>query len=191
MSALLQVDHAWWIASRAAGIIAYVLLSLSVVTGLAMSLGLVPKRGKRELFVAHERIAIAALVTLAAHGLFLLGDDWLKAGWEDILIPFAGSYRPFWTGLGVIAGYLTVAMSLSYYARRQMRPGRWRNLHRWVPVAWALGALHTLGAGSDSASGWMKVMLLATVTAIATMLAWRALATGPRPATSGSQPSRA
>ena len=39
-------------------------------------------------------------------------------------------YRPVYTGLGIVAGYLAAALGLSFYARRRIGAKLWRKLHR-------------------------------------------------------------
>ena len=184
------VDHAWWLGSRSAGILAYALLSLSVVLGIAMATRSAPTKFRPALRTAHARIALIALAALAAHGLMLLGDAWLHPGVAGILVPFALDYQPFWTGIGICAGYLTIALSLSYYVRRWVGPRRWRSAHRLIPVAWLMATGHVLGAGSDAGALWLQVPLAATVGSVALMLAYRWTGSrAPRPATPG-HPSR-
>jgi sulfoxide reductase heme-binding subunit YedZ len=190
------LDYPWWLSSRAAGIVAYLLLSAAVVLGLAMALRLVPVPRRAALRVLHERIALLALGTLAAHGLLLLGDGWLRPGLAGVLVPFAGTYRPLWTGAGIVAGYLAAGLSLTYYARHRLGPRRWRSAHRLIPIAWALAVVHTLGAGSDAGGLWLQAPLALTVSSIAVLLGARLLgarAASPRPATvaAGSDPAPA
>jgi methionine sulfoxide reductase heme-binding subunit len=177
------LDHAWWLASRSAGIVAYLLLSASVVLGLAMALKLAPPRQTALLRTVHERVALVSLGALAAHGLLLLGDGFLRPGLGGILVPFAMSYRPTWTGVGILAGYLTAGLSLTYYARRQLGARRWRAAHRLIPVAWAMAVVHVIGAGSDAGSLWLQVPLALTISAVVTLLGYRVLgARAARPA---------
>ena len=157
------LDHGWWLASRSAGVVAYLLLSASVVLGLAMALRLAPPRSAAVLRTAHERIALIALGAVAAHGLLLLGDGFLRPGLSGILVPFAMDYRPVWTGIGILAGYLAAGLSLSYYARQRLGARRWRAAHRLIPVAWAMAAVHVIGAGSDAGSLWLQVPLALTM----------------------------
>lgn len=155
-------EHLFWITSRAAGISAIVLASVAVAAGLAISARGGPLQGRAaQLRTVHEALSLATLVAIALHGLALLGDGWLKASLADIAIPFASSYRPFWTGLGVIAGYGLALLSLSYYARARIGVARWRMLHRFIAAFWLLGVVHMLGAGTDAGQAWF--LLLAAV----------------------------
>jgi sulfoxide reductase heme-binding subunit YedZ len=154
--------HLFWITSRAAGISALVLASVAVAAGLAIGAKGGPLSGRvAQLRTLHEAVSLATLAALALHGLSLLGDGWLHPGLAGVAVPFAGSYRPLWTGLGIVGGYGLAALSLSYYARARIGVARWRTLHRFVAVFWLLGVVHTLGAGTDAGRPWF--LLLAAV----------------------------
>jgi sulfoxide reductase heme-binding subunit YedZ len=165
--------HAWWLASRSAGVVAFVLLSASVVLGLAMAMKLASPRSRPALRIAHERVALLALSAVGAHGLLLLGDPWLHPGLIGLLVPFTMGYRPAWTGLGVIAGYSAAALSLTYYLRRSVGARRWRNAHRFIPVAWGIAAIHVIGAGTDAGSFWLQATLAFTVASAGALLIYR------------------
>ena len=181
-------DHVFWLASRSAGVVAYLLLSGSVILGLVMSTRLATGRDVR---VLHERIALLALGAVAAHGLLLLPDSWLEPKLSEVVIPFTSGYRPLWTGLGILAAYGTVGLSLTYYARRRLGHRRWRNAHRFIPIAWALAAAHVIGAGTDVVSLWLQVVLAATIAAIVVLIVRRGLAGVPMTQPAGREPARA
>ena len=88
-------------------------------------------------------------------------------------MPFATEYRPLWTGLGVLAGYLAAALSLTYYVRRRLGVRRWRQAHRFIPIAWALAAVHVAGAGTDAVSLWLQVPLALSAALVLALLAER------------------
>jgi sulfoxide reductase heme-binding subunit YedZ len=167
------LDYPFWLASRSAGVVAYLLLSTSVVLGLVMAARLAPVSARAGLRVLHERVALLALGSVAAHGLFLIPDGWLRPGLHELVIPFTESYRPVWTGLGICAAYIAAGLSLSYYARRRLGSRRWRNAHRLIPVAWALAVVHVIGAGTDVVSLWLEAVLALTIAAVAVLLAQR------------------
>jgi sulfoxide reductase heme-binding subunit YedZ len=182
MTSRNPLDYPWWLASRSAGIVAFVLLSTAVVLGLVMATRLAPVKSRAAVRVAHERTALIALGALAAHGLLLLGDPWLRPGLTGLLVPFTMHYRPLWTGLGITAGYVAAGLSLTYYLRRRIGPRRWRNAHRLIPIAWALGAAHMLGAGTDSGTIWMESLFSLSVAAGAVMIGYRLTVRRPAPA---------
>jgi methionine sulfoxide reductase heme-binding subunit len=163
-------QHYWWLASRASGLIALALVTASVALGLTMAGRL--RRGPAAR-VAHEHLALAALVAVAVHGLTLLGDSWLRPGLAGIAVPFELGYRPVFTGLGVLAGYLTAALALSYYVRRRIGGRTWRKLHRLTIVAYALALVHALGAGTDAGLPAVRMALLASAAPIVVLALYR------------------
>jgi sulfoxide reductase heme-binding subunit YedZ len=180
-----------WLVSRASGIVALVLISLSVILGLAMAAKVLSGPGRKRWAVRmHEHMAVTSLVAIGIHGLALLGDKWLAPGVVGITVPFALHYRPVFTGLGIIAGYLTVLLGPSFYLRRRIGARRWRSLHRATVLVWLLAVVHALGAGSDGTTVWLRVIVLAPVAPIVYLLVLRALGTArgdrrerpPRPA---------
>jgi sulfoxide reductase heme-binding subunit YedZ len=155
------LGYGWWLASRASGLVALALLGLSVALGLAMAARAFRQPGlPRVLLAVHEHLAVASLVAIAVHGITLLGDSWLAPGPVGIAVPFAMEYRPFWTGLGIVAGYLGAALGLSFYLRKRVGPKRWRNAHRLTPLVYVLAVAHTLGAGTDAGTTWLRAGLV-------------------------------
>jgi sulfoxide reductase heme-binding subunit YedZ len=56
--------------------------------------------------------------------------------------------------IGIVSGWLFVALGLSYYARTRIGVARWRKLHRLTAVAWLGGLVHSLGQGTDAGTAW-------------------------------------
>jgi sulfoxide reductase heme-binding subunit YedZ len=165
--------HAWWLASRAAGIVAMVLVSISVGLGLANAARLLPPRGRRTLVAVHQQTALAALASIAAHGLLLLPDHWLHPGAAGITVPFAIGYRPAATALGIVAGYAAALLGLSFYVRRRIGPRLWRKLHVATLGVWAMALAHTLSAGTDAGTPWLRGLLALTAAPVVGLLALR------------------
>ena len=185
-------DHLWWLASRASGLVALALITVSVALGLTMAGRLMRKPGRARVLTAlHEQTALAGLVAIGVHGVTLLGDAFLNPGISGITIPGTMDYRPLWTGLGIGAGYLAAALGLSFYARRRIGARLWRRAHRATIVVYALAVAHTLGAGTDASTPWLRSWLLLTAPPIAILFVvrlttrWRQraprVAPGPRP----------
>jgi sulfoxide reductase heme-binding subunit YedZ len=160
-SAPNPLEHGWWIASRSAGVVSLLAVTLSVILGLLMANGLPRRKGANRIMLSlHESTALAGLVALAVHGVTLLGDPWMNASLVNISVPFTIGYRPLWTSVGIIGGWLAIALGLSFYARRRIGTKRWRNAHRATVLAWALGLAHTLGAGTDAEEPWLQATML-------------------------------
>ncbi len=157
------LEYGWWLASRAAGVVALIAVSVSVIAGLMMANGLPRRPGaKKHLLSLHEATALAGLVAIAVHGLTLLGDRFLHPRLIDIAVPFTIGYRPVLTGLGIIAGWLAACLGLSFYTRAPIGAKLWRRLHRATITVWGLGVIHTLGAGTDASARWLQAVVIVT-----------------------------
>ena len=170
------LQYVWWLAARASGVVALGLVTASVGIGLFMAGGVLRRPGlKRKLLAVHEQTALAALVAIVMHGTMLLGDRWLHPGVKGLLVPFAMSYRPLFTGLGILAGYLAALLGLSFYLRRRIGARLWRKAHRFTVVVYGLALVHALGAGTDAGSPWLRYAILATAVPIAFLFLLRVL----------------
>ena len=179
-------QHVYWLASRGLGVGALVLISLSVGVGLALSVRISRAPGiaatmKRQ----HEALALAGLVMIAAHGLTLLGDPYLRPGLTGIALPFAMASQPVWTGVGIIGGWLAAILGLSFYVRRWIGNQTWRRLHRWTFAVYVMSIAHTLGSGSDARSTWLLYILLVTAAPLLLLTLYRV-----RPAKRRAKPAR-
>jgi sulfoxide reductase heme-binding subunit YedZ len=169
-------QHIFWLASRAFGVTALVLVALSVGLGLAMASRLVrapgaPARVKQ----LHEATALTSLLAIAAHGLTLLGDSYLRPGLVGIAIPFTMAHQPAWTGIGIAGGWLAAILGLSFYARKWIGTKLWRRMHRWTLAVYVLAVAHTLGSGTDAGSAWLLAILGLTALPIVFLTALRLL----------------
>jgi sulfoxide reductase heme-binding subunit YedZ len=164
--------HLFWITSRAAGGVALFAASGSVALGLVLS-SRSKNPGKRDYRAIHEALSLLTLAMVGLHGVALLGDGFLHPGLTGIAVPFAGAYRPVWTGAGIVAGYGLAALGLSYYFRTRIGTSRWRRLHRLTAGFWLLAVLHTLLAGTDAVEWWFLGLSAAIVAPAAALLALR------------------
>lgn len=169
-------SHGWWLAGRASGLVALVLVTVSVFLGLTMAGKVMRRPGlSKKLMALHEQTALAGLVAIAIHGLALLGDPWLHPGLTGIAVPFAMSFKAVFTGLGIVGGYLAALLGLSYYARRRIGAKLWRKAHRATVVVYLLGLVHALGAGTDATAAWFRWWVLLTTPVIGGLFVYRVL----------------
>jgi sulfoxide reductase heme-binding subunit YedZ len=180
--------HLFWITSRAAGIAALILSSVSVCVGLSMGRRVKGVTGP-DLRVTHEALSLATLVALAVHGLTLLGDGFLKLSLGEVAVPFMSSYKTLWTSTGIIAFWAFALLGLSYYARRWVGVQRWKKLHRFTALAWILGIVHSLGEGTDAGQSWFLAMTAIAVVPPLILLCtrWAGRTSAPRVARTAGQ----
>jgi sulfoxide reductase heme-binding subunit YedZ len=186
-------QQVFWLASRAVGIVAITLLGISVALGLAMSTKLLRRPGlPAKLKRFHEASTLVTLALIVAHAGLLLADGYLRPGLAGVALPFHLSYRPLWTGTGIIAAWLAAILGLSFYARKWIGAKTWRWMHRWTLAVYVLAVGHAVGAGTDGRSTWMLAMLTLLTAPIVFAFTYRMLPAAPRrrPLRAASQPVR-
>ena len=185
-----------WFVSRASGLVAYFLLSASVVFGLLISTkagdGIL---GRPLVFELHQFTSVLTLSLLGLHAGSLLFDGFLNFTPASILIPFIGPYRPLWVGLGVLGAWSTAIVTGSFWARKPLGQKNWRRLHFLAFFAWTSSLVHGFTAGTDTSLApvfWMYVLTAAAVAALLTYRIGAAIAPAPRPARAANpqRPSR-
>ncbi len=166
----------FWFASRALGIVAIALLGVSVTLGLAMA-GRVTRRPglPARLKLLHEAATLVTLGLIATHAGLLLFDGYLRPDLTGITLPFALAYRPVFTGIGIIAGWLAVLLGLSFYVRKRIGTKTWRTMHRFTIVVYVLAVGHVVGAGTDGRSWWTLALLSALTAPIVFLFTYRVL----------------
>ncbi len=167
------MSPAVWYFARSAGIVAYLLLSGSVIVGLLMS-GRVsltwPRFAVEEL---HRFLAILTGVFIVLHGGSLLLDRVVPISFGQMLVPFSSPYRPFAVGLGTTAAELMAAVGLTNAVRGRLPHRLWRRAHYLTIAVWGLASLHGFLAGSDRADPWFAGIVAASVTAVGLAFAVR------------------
>jgi predicted ferric reductase len=145
-----------WNVARAGGFTTYILLTLAVIVGLALSTQLQsPARWPRLInSELHNFLTLLATVFMVVHILAVWVDPFTKFGWSDILIPFASTYRPIWMALGIVSLYLGIAIGISTLLRSRIGYTWWRKLHVLTLLIFVLATIHGIGTGSDTQAGW-------------------------------------
>ncbi|HWF52687.1 MAG TPA: ferric reductase-like transmembrane domain-containing protein [Solirubrobacteraceae bacterium] len=147
---------AYWYLTRSTGTMALILLTLSVVLGVIDVGRYTTARMPR--FVVdgmHRSVSLLAVVFLVLHIVTAALDSFASIPLIDAIVPFVGSYRPLWLGLGAASLDLMLAVVITSLARRRLGYRSWRAVHWLAYASWPLALLHTLGTGSDVKAGWM------------------------------------
>ncbi len=166
-SARLVDNHAFWYLTRATGLSAFVLLSLDVCLGIAIRTRVAePLLARWRITDLHEFTALLALALTAVHVLALLGDRYIGFTLAQLLVPFIASYRPFWTGLGILSLYLLIVTTASWYVRGTISYRAWRALHYLTFGAYVLALLHSMLAGTDTRQVWARLLYWASAVAV-------------------------
>src|SRR4029077_11914691 len=104
----------YWYLTRSTGAVSLLLLPLSVVLGVAgVRRWSSPRWPRFVLDSLHRNVSLLAVAFLLAHILTAVLDSFAPISLTDAIIPFGGSYRPFWLGLGAIAFDLLLAVAIT------------------------------------------------------------------------------
>src|SRR5580693_8910170 len=163
-----------WYTTRATGLVALVLLTVSMACGLLSSVGY--QRPGLPRFVTlglHRNASLLALAFTAAHVFTAVIDGFVSIPLQDAFIPFVGSYRPLWLSLGTIAFDLMLALTLTSLLRSRMSYRSWRAVHWGSYACWPVALLHGLGTGTDTPVRWVLALTLLCVAVVTALLAWR------------------
>ena len=168
---------AYWYLSRSSAIVAYLLLWVSMATGLAISNRMARIwPGGPVAFDLHQHASLLGLGFALFHALILIGDRYIDYTLGQVLIPFASTgYRPLWVGLGQIGWYVMAIVSLTFYVRRRIGHRLWRLIHFMSYVMFALALIHGLLSGSDSGAAWARGMYWASAASLLFLTAYRIL----------------
>ncbi len=159
----LDTQRAIWYVTRSAGILAYLLLWLSTVWGLLIPCKLLePVLHGSFTYDFHQFISLLSIGFLGLHIFVLTADQYLPFSLAQILIPFKAEYRPLWVGLGVIAFYLTMLVTVTFYLRKKIGMKAFRLIHTLSLLAYLGGAAHAVMSGTDSSLITMQLMYLGT-----------------------------
>ena len=159
MNAFLAHAPVAWYVARAAGLVAFGLLTLSVWLGLAMSTRLLKPARQKALFGWHQTLAWTGLSMLGLHAGALLFDPTLHFRLVSVLVPFASPWRPGAVAAGVIAGWLTLMLAASFRLRKWIGQKGWRRLHYASFAAFVLALGHALASGTDLKGGGGPVVV--------------------------------
>jgi predicted ferric reductase len=153
ISNLFAIDSLqfWWYLTRAAGLMGYFLIWLSTAWGLVVSSKILDSFMDRGFtYDFHEYFSLLGLGFIAVHVIVLMADKYLPYTIWQVLIPFLSPYRPFWVGIGVIALYLSLLVTITFYLKAKIGMATFRKIHYLSLVAYLGATLHGLYAGTDS-----------------------------------------
>lgn len=153
-----EIPWAWY-AARSGGLLAFLLLYLSVFLGLAIRTPILKKIIKPVYSCRpHCWISLQALIFAFLHGFSLIFDKYLGFGLKDVFIPWSSKFSPNLLALGIIGFYLIIVLVISSYLRKFIPNGIWRFLHSLNVILYIFVLIHALYLGTD-----LKVPVLRNV----------------------------
>jgi hypothetical protein len=175
MLAILSYNSkALWYLTRGFGLVALILLTVSVVMGITQAVRYA-RPGLPRFVVSglHRNASLLAVVVLAVHVATAVMDSYAPIRVVDVFIPFVSKYRPIWTGLGALALDLLAALVVTSLLRERLGYRAWRAVHWSAYACWPVAVVHGLGTGTDSRLGWVQALYLACSALVVAAVWWR------------------
>lgn len=181
MSILRELTNVpfWWLLSRASGIVGYLLITASMVSGVVLHTRLVQRMASPVARMEwHRVLALLGIALVALHGLALVMDSYVTITWLDLVVPGGTEYRPLWVSVGVLSMWLMVFVTVTATWRKHMGPRFWKAVHLASYGVFITATAHGLLAGTDSGKPWMLGIYIVSI-ALVTGVASRRLIAGP------------
>ncbi len=164
-------EQIWWYVARSGGIVAWVLVTLSILWGLALSTKVLGSRSVPVwLLDIHRWFAALAIVFTAIHILALVADSYVHFGWSELFVPMASTYQPAGVAWGIVGFYFLVAVEVTSLIRTRIPRKLWRWIHFSSFIVFALATVHGQQAGTDATNdiyvwvGLVSVQLVLVLT---------------------------
>jgi ferric reductase like protein len=165
---------AFWYLTRATGAVALLLLTLSMLLGVANWRRWRPAGQPRFVLDAlHRNVSLMVLVFLGLHVLTSILDGFAPVGFVDAVVPLHSSYRPLWLGFGALSFDLLLAVTITSLLRQRLGHRAWQITHWLAYAAWPVALLHTVGTGSDVRRGWLLALCAICLAAILVAICFR------------------
>lgn len=170
----------WWI-SRATGIVAWAVLTLSVIWGLSLTTRLLGRFPKPAWMLdLHRHFAALSTILVGVHVGSLMLDGYARFSLADILIPMHTPWKPGPVAWGVVGLYLLLAVQGTSLAKKRLPLKAWRALHFLSYPLWAVATAHFITAGTDAYTPAFAYTVIGTTIVISALTIGRVLS--PRPA---------
>jgi methionine sulfoxide reductase heme-binding subunit len=166
---------AYWYLTRSTGVVALVLLTVTVAIGV-LDVARVggPTWPRFVIDGVHRTVSLLAVALLGIHILTAVLDSFAPISLINAVVPFTGQYRPIWLGLGALASDLLLAVAVTSLARRRLGHSAWRATHWLAYACWPIAVIHGFGTGSDVAKVWLEAINLGCVVVVLAAVVARA-----------------
>jgi DMSO/TMAO reductase YedYZ heme-binding membrane subunit len=166
----------WWYVARASGIVAWLMLSASVIWGIVLASGAFPShRRPAWLLDLHRWLGALTVGFLGLHLGALVADSYVDFGLADLVVPLASDWKPMAVAAGVVAMWSIVAVQASSLLRKRIPKWLWRSIHLSSYPTFLLVSAHGIFAGTDASTSLYLTTTVLTVVAVSALLVQRML----------------
>ena len=164
----------WWYVARASGLVAWILLTFTVVWGILLSTKVLGRRPTPTwLLDLHRFVGGATVVFVGVHLAAIFLDSFVHFDLVALFVPFASAWNPAAVAWGIVALYLLVAVEITSLLRRALPNRFWRRVHYASFPIFALATIHGLTAGTDSRTTFAVMVVSGAVLCVGLLTATR------------------
>jgi cytochrome b561 len=146
-------SRTWWWVTRAAGIVAWVVVGAAVVWGLLASTKMIRRRGAPAWILdLHRYLGTLTIVFVVIHVAAIWLDSFVNFDTKQLFVPFTASWRPHAVAWGIFSTYLLVAIQTTSWAMRKLPRKLWHRVHLLSIPMLAMATVHGFLAGTDRAN---------------------------------------
>ena len=168
------MNEALWMFGRGTGLVALLLLTVSLVLGVLTSsrrqVAGLPRYG---VTAVHRTASLTATTLIVLHVLTLELDAEAPLRLTDAILPFTSPWRPIWLGLGTVSLYVLAAVVISALLRKRIGHRAFKAVHWAAYALWPTAFLHALGTGTDAGTLWFLGAAGVCAAAVGSAVAWR------------------
>jgi DMSO/TMAO reductase YedYZ heme-binding membrane subunit len=183
----------WWFVSRASGMVAAVLVALTIVWGLLLTTKVIERRGLPAwLTDLHRALGGLSVVFIGVHLLALVADSYTYFSWKELFVPFAYAQDAGPVAWGIGAFWMLLVVEGTSLIQRRMPRKLWRGVHYLSYPVGVMVGIHAMTAGTDSGNVWFRVITFGLVGLLTFLVIYRVLfRRPPKGAASGRIPAAA
>ncbi len=166
VDASARILSSWpWYLTRASGLVAALLLTLLILSGIGMYTGIQFKiMAPLRSWANHRTLGIAFAISVTVHVLSLLFDKYINFSLAQILIPFMSSYKKIrlesislgslGVAFGIVSFYLIILVIYTSLTKTIIkRPHFWKITHYLNYLIVGFIFLHSIMLGTDLKNG--------------------------------------
>ncbi|NBO80922.1 MAG: hypothetical protein EBT17_00160 [Actinobacteria bacterium] len=160
----------WWHLARASGVVAWVLLGLSVMWGILLSSRVLRTIDRPAwLLDLHRWLGTLTWATVGVHLLCLIFDSYVQFSIGDLLVPWLSNWKPAPLAWGIFGLYLIVVVQVSSRFMKRLPHKVWHTVHLLSYPSFAVVSMHSFMAGTDSHRAWFTTCGALLITGLAVL----------------------
>jgi predicted ferric reductase len=166
-----------WYVARGTGLLAAMSLVILMLSGIGQITGHTYKfLEPLSAWASHRALGFVFGVSVLLHIVSLLFDKFMKFTLLQALVPWLANFKPsklfghnvgsMYLAFGIISFYLSIAVIVTSIVWVSKKPHIWKFVHLLSYLLIALVFVHALFTGTDLASGWLRLVWIASGVAI-------------------------